>query len=322
MAVSNQYAYLADGKNGLRILDISDPIHPVELGLYDKHGGAWNLSIVDNYAYVIFGTCKDWGIYWESRKGIDCITNLYVIDISNPSTPVEVSFYELSGHALSSEANLPKIITSSNYAYLIDDKGSLHILDISNPAAPIRIDRSEQNVEDITLDSDYVYLLYGGGFKPAENELGFTHSNHLDILDSTSLSQIGTFQLPTENPTLGEIFIVGERAYISWGVPCLKDCTIKRWLAVDISNPTTPHLTDKLYYDRPLDFQDMVSTDDYVYIADGIAGLRILNALDPANLVEVDSFGALGKVLDVAVSDGYIYLANGSGGLYILRNNR
>ena len=63
---------------------------------------------------------------------------------------------------------------------------------------------------------------------------------------------------------------------------------------------------------------------DYAYLADGKAGLRILNIADPLNFSEVDAFGAgiPRFALDVAVSNGLIYLANGDGGLSILRYNK
>lgn len=323
LAVADHYAYLADGYNGLRILDISEPTQPVEVGFYDKWGGAWNIAVVDNYAYVIFGTCnKEWGVLYLGRKSNGCQTDLYVLDISNSVAPVETNFYKIPEDPPSMNDRWPKIITSDNYAYLIDGMGRLHILDISNPASPTKINRSGQKIEDIALNNSYVYLLSPSNMRIGQGEIGFTHDSHLDILDSTSLSLIGVYQLPAETPTLGEVLIAGDRAYISWGVPCLPDCTTKSWLAVDISNPTTPLDTGEIFSKGPIHLQDVAHTRQYVYVADGKAGLRILDISDPANPTEVDSFGAPGLALDVAVLDGYIYLANGSSGLYILRYNR
>lgn len=322
IAVTDHYAYLADGYNGLRILDISEPTHPIEIGLYDKRGGAWNVTIVEKYAYVIFGTCKVLGVLNEGRESNRCQTDLYVLDVSNPIAPVETNFYEIPKDAASMNDRWPKMITSGRYSYLIDGTGRLHILDISNPASPTKVNWPDQEVKDIALNNGYVYLLSPSNIKMGEGEIGFTHDSHLDILDSTSLSLIYVYRLPAETPTLGEVLIAGDRAYISWGVPCLKDCTIRSWLAVDISNPATPLDTDEIYNKEPIHLQDVAQTMQYVYIADGKAGLRILDISDPANPTEVDSFGAPGLALDVAVLDRYIYLANGSGGLYILRYNR
>lgn len=258
---------------------------------------------------------------YEGRKSNGCQTDLYVLDISNPVAPVEINFYEIPEDPPSMNDRWPKMITSGNYAYLIDGIGRLHILDISNPASPRKVKWSDQEVEDIALNNNYVYLLSPSNIQIGQGEIGFTHDSHLDILDSTSLSLIGVYRLPAESPTLGEVLIAGDRAYISWGVPCLPDCTTKSWLAVDISNPTMPLLADGTYY-KSVHLQNVASTEQYVYVADGKAGLRILDISDPAKPTEVDSFGAPGLALDVAVLDGYIYLGNGSGGLYILRNNR
>lgn len=38
VAVAGPYAYVADGYGGLRIVDVSDPTHPKEVGFYDMPG--------------------------------------------------------------------------------------------------------------------------------------------------------------------------------------------------------------------------------------------------------------------------------------------
>jgi hypothetical protein len=72
---------------------------------------------------------------------------------------------------------------------------------------------------------------------------------------------------------------------------------------------------------RPTQVQSIVKDGNYAYIADGRAGLRILDISDFNSPFEVDAFGAENMAMDVAVSDGYIFLAHGNGGLKILRYN-
>jgi hypothetical protein len=169
----------------------------------------------------------------------------------------------------------------------------------------------------MSLRNGYLYLLSLSGFKYVEG--GFTHNSHLDILDPVSLTQVGSYRLPKENPTFGQLVIVDHYAYISWGVFILSGSSgdMRSWLAVDISDPTNP-VTAEIAY-SPLDPQTATVVGKYAYVADGEAGLRILDISNPLDPTEVDAFGTY--VWDVAVSNDYIYLANDSNGVDILRYN-
>ena len=52
VSISGNYAYVADYKTGLVIVDISNPSSPVLKGGYDTPGGAHGVAVSGNYAYV------------------------------------------------------------------------------------------------------------------------------------------------------------------------------------------------------------------------------------------------------------------------------
>ena len=52
VAVSGNYAYVADDVSGLHILDISTPSSPSLLGTYDTSGNSGGVAVSGNYAYV------------------------------------------------------------------------------------------------------------------------------------------------------------------------------------------------------------------------------------------------------------------------------
>lgn len=72
--ISGVYAFVAAGSGGLRVIDISSPSVPVEIGFVETSDEAYGVAIAGNYAYVADG--PDGG--------------LQVIDISTPSAPVIV----------------------------------------------------------------------------------------------------------------------------------------------------------------------------------------------------------------------------------------
>ncbi|NIV33635.1 MAG: hypothetical protein GWN58_30570, partial [Anaerolineae bacterium] len=45
VAVAGEYAYLAEGMEGLRIIDISDPAAPTEAGYYETPGIAMGVAV-------------------------------------------------------------------------------------------------------------------------------------------------------------------------------------------------------------------------------------------------------------------------------------
>ncbi len=57
---------------------------------------------------------------------------------------------------------------------------------------------------------------------------------------------------------------------------------------------------------------------DYVYVANGEAGLRIVNIFDPDNPIEVGFYDIDGLVRDVVVSSNYAYVATGYDGLRVV----
>jgi hypothetical protein len=53
------------------------------------------------------------------------------------------------------------------------------------------------------------------------------------------------------------------------------------------------------------------------YVADYVAGLRVISVADPANPSEVGYYDAPGDACGVAVAGDYIYVANGDSGLMV-----
>ncbi|MER3545820.1 MAG: hypothetical protein C4311_14815 [Chloroflexota bacterium] len=52
IALAGSYAYIADGYTGLRILSISDPANPYEVGFYATPAFASGVAVAGAYAYV------------------------------------------------------------------------------------------------------------------------------------------------------------------------------------------------------------------------------------------------------------------------------
>ena len=104
VAVSGSHAYVAAGDGGLRVVDVSDPAHPREVGSCDTPGEAWGVAVSGSYAYVAAGDA-----------------GLRIVDVSDPAHPREVGSYDTPGSAWD-------VAVSGSYAYVADRDGGLVML--------------------------------------------------------------------------------------------------------------------------------------------------------------------------------------------------
>ena len=139
IAVSNNYAYIADGYVGLQIVNISDPCFPVRVGGYDTNGTANAISLLGNYAYVADG-----------------YAGLQIINISNPVAPIYVGGYDTTGYAYD-------VYVLGNYAYVADGDSGFQIINISNPALPVLVGgyNTSGRARSVIIVSSYAYIADG-----------------------------------------------------------------------------------------------------------------------------------------------------------------
>jgi DNA-binding beta-propeller fold protein YncE len=143
VAVTGNYAYVADEGSGLRIINVSNPATPTEVGFYDTPGWAQGVAVAGNYAYVADGG-----------------SGLRIINVSNPATPTEVGFYDSPGNA-------EGVAVVGNYAY-VADRGGLRIINVSNPAAPTQVGfcNTPEDANDVAVAGNYAYVAdWNGGLR-------------------------------------------------------------------------------------------------------------------------------------------------------------
>jgi hypothetical protein len=139
IAVNGDYAYIAEGSNGLRIINITDPKNPVKVGLYNTGGFAYGVAVSGTKAYIA-----------------DADAGLRIIDVSDPANPAELSFYKTDGYAHA-------VTLKDDYAYIAVLWGGVEIVDVSDPMHPDRT--GHINVVDYAYDAavngEYIYIASG-----------------------------------------------------------------------------------------------------------------------------------------------------------------
>lgn len=131
-----EYAFLANGRGGLHILDISNPQALRRAGVLYPHGKAAALAKYQQYVYLAAGA-----------------SGLTILDVGQPADPRLVSILPLRGGA-------SDLLIVPPYAYVGTQQGVLYILDLSTPLRPRilgQIDVGGQ-VVDIAVADGVAYL--------------------------------------------------------------------------------------------------------------------------------------------------------------------
>jgi hypothetical protein len=311
VAIQGNYAYIASGKTGLRILDISDPDDPAEIGYCDTPGEANGVAVSGNYAYVA-----------------DMMCDLRVIDISNPSHPHEIAWLETGTMAYDVDCD-------ENFVYLVDRWDGLKIIDISNPYQPTIVGAwtsSMSNVLCVTIAGSSAYVGCGSqGLVVVDirepNSPAFlasiqTPSVPVDVFVSGDLAYViasGLRILDVSEPADPHLFSVtdvtgGARAVVAEQNYAYVPTYSNGVRILDVSSPSSPFEVSDFPADGP--GEDIALVGDFACVVDN--GVRIADISNPASPNIVSTFVSRGENQRVTLSGNHIYVAAGCGGLKII----
>jgi hypothetical protein len=99
----------------LRVISVSDPMHPAEVGYCNTPGWASGVAVAGDRAYVADGD-----------------SGLRIISVYDPMHPAEVGYCGTPGWANS-------VTMAEGYAYVADDFSGLRIVSVSDPAHPTEV---------------------------------------------------------------------------------------------------------------------------------------------------------------------------------------
>ena len=262
VAIAGGYAYVADGDGGLRVINVSTPTNPVEVGFYDTPGHANGVAVVGSYAYIADGG-----------------SGLRVINVSTPTNPTEVGFYDTPGSAYG-------VAVAGGYAYVADGySGGLQVVDVSNPADPTGVGFYDTPgvAKDVTIAGGYAYVAdYYGGLRV------------VDVSTPTNPTEVGFYNTPG---VAYDVAVAGDYAYVADSGSGLR--------VINISTPTNP--TEVGSYSTPGDAQGVAIAGGYAFVVDG-SGLRVINVSAPMNPIEVGFYDAPEYANSVAVAGNYAYV--------------
>lgn len=181
VVVLGRYAYIADGNQGLQIIDIADKANPKIIKNIEINGFSRGVYVSGNYAYVAVG---DQGIA--------------IADVSSAANSTLIHTFKTQGYANS-------VFVAGNYAYVADGDQGLQIINIENKTNPQTIGTLDTsgNAAGLFVEDNYVYL--------ADGSSGLLIIN---ISDNSHPAIISSYDTPGNAQ---KVSVSGDYAYVADG---------------------------------------------------------------------------------------------------------
>ncbi len=283
------YAYVISAE-GLRVMDVSTPASPSEVGFLSLTSTAWSAVVSGTYAYL----AADWN-------------GLVVASVAPPTAPAEIG-------SITTVEGAMWVDVKGRYAYVAAYNAGLRIIDISNPASP-----SQTGFYD-TPGSAMGVAVQGNLAFVADYDAGLRIIN---VSDPANPVEVGSIQGP-EDPsdpdawTAQGVAVAGDWAYVvDWD----------RLRVIYIADPAHP--IQAALFDTPGQAYAVTVIGSYAYVADYDLGLSIVNISDPVHPHQAGFYDTPGTSTGIAVGGAgaasvsatgqLVYVADGDNGMVILR---
>jgi hypothetical protein len=281
LSADNNIAYLADGKDGLKVVDVSNPKQLSVIGTLNTTGDIKQISLSsdDTKAFVLSTSENQF---------------FQIIDITNPKQPKSLSTISIEN------ANVFRIVEDKVYilTYKYPQKSSyIQVIDISQVNNPIKI----QNIKLPKFASTFVFskdanIIYA---------LSYTDIQIIDFKDKSTpklLSVVSTGR-SLENIAISNdgniIYVVGSEGE-------------KGGFIVNVKDPETPIVVDTI--DTWSSSEDIALSPDgnNAYITNG--NLQIWDISNPKEKLLIESVNIPSSANDIIISsDGTkAYISSGS----------
>ena len=281
VSISGHIACIANQSDGLRLLDVSDPLNIKEIGsLSPGLASGTFLQVVCTDAQYAYVATEGWGVQ--------------IFDIGQPDSPNLVGSADTPGIARG-------IAVSNGFAYVADSEGGLRIVDVRVPNSPVE-------VGFCLFSASTTRVAISGGYAYVGTEDGYLQI--VDVSDRTKPRVVGVFQVPGTSSFITSLTALENELYIG-----TNDSFVHR---LDISNPISPQLKSSIFFPSGGPLEDITISQGRAYIASFHFGLRVVDVTDPVSMNEIAYYQVPGPGRGVDVAGGYIYFACDDAGLLIL----
>lgn len=307
---------IAEGIGGLRVVRSANPLPPPVTARILDAGEGPVMNVAEG-AGMIFGTGS--------------VTGLFTVD------PGDTEMQPSGTMTLSYEA--VDLAIQGDTAYVAAGSGGIEIVDVTDPADPAPAGWVPFQEDVVSLDAvdDVLYFVGGqlfGTWTPGDAEVT---TIGLQLATITALTVAGGYAYAGERANSIDVVYVSDpkrplhisTTLVSGTVECL--ITRGEHLFVLTSSNNKPNTADGLGVYQlltpitpvPIEFLSLSAkpfraalSDDYLYVAVGVAGLEVIDVSDPVDPVRIGSIPSADTSVGTVVSGGSVFVADGAGGLF------
>jgi len=285
----NKLLYVADGKNGLVILNVADP-SGMELKYHVPDiKDARDVVLEGDFAYIADGA-----------------SGFYSLRV-NPFPTEDEKRYPWNG--LEIEVGLERILVRERQVYAIGLDNNLHFFKLHNGDRGVATNYSivpvGTQINDFDLWESGLYLVAN------EQGLGWIKNPSIETTQVDNYLSIGK--------TLQSIDVYGDYAFVG-----VTGHGIEAFDITDLNNVETIDREKNIKDDKIVDPQKIALWDSgyvedgYLYVGDGRRGLRAVHVKYELGMEDREFGRVLGSIEDIAVLDKYLYMASCEQGITVL----
>jgi len=315
---ANHYWFIPSGYE-ISIVDVADPVHPVEVSHLD------NVNLVTSLAaygdYLLVGT----------------VGGLDVLSIADPANPGQVSFDDTLG-------NIQNVRVQGNRAYVSLQNGDVKIVDLTNPQSPTYLGSyaGDASTRLLAVNGTRCYVAASergkrvemvdvtdplapqrlGGFGELGPILDYQIVGNLAYLMTPAGLRVSVLDSGMTPRQIGWSSTPGNRVYVADGFAYTSDVSTRSLTVIDVSDSTLPHQVGALA--GVFNPEGYASLGHYLYTfeqGEFTTTVRTISVFDPTNPTQVNLLTIGGSVTmptQTIMRDSILYLGGSPSGLWML----
>lgn len=243
IAIQNNWALVAAGSSGLKVIDITNPAQPVLVNTLALSGDAYDIAIQGTLAVLAMaspgsvqivdisnlgqpvllgnfslpGSAQDLAWSGSLLAVADTSSGIKLLSLTNPASPASLGSLALSGSAIG-------VAIQGTIAYVADGSAGLRLVNINTPGAPAALGFyvTSDQAYDVAVQSHYAYVAYGA-----------SGLRIVDVTNTATPALVSTIPAASSG-SVQAVTLQGSLAFVSDTAS-----GVSTW---DISNPAQPAL--------------------------------------------------------------------------------
>lgn len=238
-----------------------------QTGSYDTPDLNEAVAVSESYAYVA-----------QYSYTPDLPSGVHVIDVSDPSQPVEVGQYQSPVvDEFGNQVHTLELTADGSTIYMANLESGLQIFDFTDPANPSLLGSTNTGtrVNNVTLSGSHAFITDYSSDPTMQETAGL---KIFDISDPSDPVHVGSLNTPG---SAKKVVVEGNYAYIADNFNRFTGLWDNTLLVVDISDLANPLVVGSYASTDRID--DIAGAGGYLYMAVAGVGLKVFDISDPAN---------------------------------------